>query len=77
MDSLTQDGEPYATIKITKKGAPDKAVKMAVTGATVSYTHLKVTFNVCLTSLVVELASALTVTLVPSIEAERIPLSPE
>ena len=33
LDSLTQDGEPYATIKITKKGAPDKAVKMAVTGA--------------------------------------------
>ena len=29
LDSLTQDGEPYATIKITKKGAPDKAVKMA------------------------------------------------
>ena len=26
LDSLTQDGEPYATIKITKKGAPDKAV---------------------------------------------------
>lgn len=33
LDSQTQDGEPYATIKITKKGAPDKAVKMAVTGA--------------------------------------------
>ena len=33
LDSLTQEGEPYATIKITKKGAPDKAIKMAVTGA--------------------------------------------
>ena len=35
LDSLTQEGEPYATIKITKKGAPDKAIKMAVTGASV------------------------------------------
>ena len=33
IDSLTQEGEPYATIKIAKKNAPDKAVKMAVTGA--------------------------------------------
>ena len=33
LDSLTQEGEPYATIKITPKNAPDKAVKMAVTGA--------------------------------------------
>ncbi len=33
LDSLTQEGEPYATIRITKKNAPDKAVKMAVTGA--------------------------------------------
>lgn len=33
LDSLTQEGEPYATIKITKKNAPDKALKMAVTGA--------------------------------------------
>ena len=33
LDSLTQEGEPYATIKITKKGAPAKAIKMAVTGA--------------------------------------------
>lgn len=33
LDSLTQEGEPYATIKITAKKAPDKAVKMAVTGA--------------------------------------------
>lgn len=33
LDSLTQEGEPYATIRITKKGVPDKAVKMAVTGA--------------------------------------------
>lgn len=33
LDSLTQEGEPYATIKITKKGAPGKALKMAVTGA--------------------------------------------
>lgn len=33
LDSLTQQGEPYATIKITKKNAPGKAVKMAVTGA--------------------------------------------
>lgn len=32
LDSLTQDGEPYATIKIVKKSAPDKAVKMAITG---------------------------------------------
>lgn len=36
LDSLTQEGEPYATIRITKKGVPDKAVKMAVTGAMVS-----------------------------------------
>ena len=33
IDSLTQEGEPYATIKIAKKNTPDKAVKMAVTGA--------------------------------------------
>ena len=31
LDSLTQDGEPYATIKIAKKSTPDKAVKMTVT----------------------------------------------
>lgn len=33
LDSLSQEGEPYATIRITKKGVPDTAVKMAVTGA--------------------------------------------
>lgn len=33
LDSLTQEGEPYATIRVTKKGSPDKALKMAVTGA--------------------------------------------
>ena len=33
LDSLTQEGEPYATIKITKENAPEKALKMAVTGA--------------------------------------------
>ena len=33
LDSLTQEGEPYATIRITKKSAPEKALKMAVTGA--------------------------------------------
>lgn len=33
LDSLTQEGEPYATIRITKKSAPNKTVKMAVTGA--------------------------------------------
>ncbi len=32
LDSLTQEGEPYATIKIVKKSAPQKAIKMAVTG---------------------------------------------
>lgn len=31
LDSLTQEGEPYATIKITKKSAPEKSVKLAVT----------------------------------------------
>lgn len=31
IDSLTHDGEPYATIKIVKKELPDKAGKMAVT----------------------------------------------
>ena len=31
LDSLTQEGEPYATIKIVKKSAPQKALKMAVT----------------------------------------------
>ena len=31
LDSLTQEGEPYATIKIVKKEAPQKAVKMLVT----------------------------------------------
>lgn len=30
LDSLTQEGEPYATIKIAKKNAPQKALKMAV-----------------------------------------------
>lgn len=33
LDSLTQEGEPYATIRIIKKSAPGKPVKMAVTGA--------------------------------------------
>lgn len=31
LDSLTQEGEPYATIKITRASTPDKAVKMLVT----------------------------------------------
>lgn len=31
IDSLTLEGEPYATIRIVRKSAPDKAVKMAVT----------------------------------------------
>ncbi len=31
LDSLTQEGEPYATIKIVKKEAPAQAVKMLVT----------------------------------------------
>lgn len=31
LDSLTQEGEPYATIKIVKKEAPAKALKMMVT----------------------------------------------
>lgn len=31
VDSLTLEGEPYATIKIVEKKVPDKAVKMAVT----------------------------------------------
>lgn len=37
LDSLTQEGEPYATIRIAKKNAPEKAVKMAVTGANGSF----------------------------------------
>ena len=31
LDSLTQEGEPYATIKIVKKEAPARALKMLVT----------------------------------------------
>ena len=31
LDSLTQEGEPYATIRIVKKEMPSKALKMAVT----------------------------------------------
>ena len=31
LDSLTREGEPYATIKIVKKEAPAKALKMLVT----------------------------------------------
>lgn len=31
VDSITLEGEPYATIKIVKKKTPDKVVKMAVT----------------------------------------------
>lgn len=31
LDSLTQEGEPYATIKVVKKEAPAKALKMMVT----------------------------------------------
>ena len=31
LDSLTQEGEPYATIRIVKKEVPTKALKMAVT----------------------------------------------
>ena len=30
LDSLTQEGEPYATIRITKKSAPEKALKIPV-----------------------------------------------
>lgn len=30
LDSLTQEGEPYATLRITKKGAADKPVAMGV-----------------------------------------------
>lgn len=33
LDSLTNEGEPYATIRIVKKSAPQKAIKMAVTRA--------------------------------------------
>lgn len=31
LDSLSQEGEPYATVRIVKKSAPAKALKMAVT----------------------------------------------
>ena len=31
VDSISRDGEPYATISITRKEKPGKAVKMAVT----------------------------------------------
>lgn len=31
LDSLTSEAEPYATIKVVRKEAPEKAVKMAVT----------------------------------------------
>ena len=31
LDSLTHEGEPYATIKVVKKEAPAKALKMLVT----------------------------------------------
>ena len=31
VDSLTQESEPYATVRITRKGQPEKPVKMAVT----------------------------------------------
>lgn len=31
LDSLTQEGEPYATIKIVKKEVPARALKMLVT----------------------------------------------
>lgn len=31
LDSLSMEGEPYATIRISKKQAPDKPVKLAVT----------------------------------------------
>lgn len=30
LDSLTQEGEPYATIRVARKSAPDKPVKMMV-----------------------------------------------
>jgi hypothetical protein len=33
LDSLTLEAEPYATIKIVRKDAPDKVVKMAITGS--------------------------------------------
>ena len=31
LDSLTNEGEPYATVKVTKKENPNEAVKMFVT----------------------------------------------
>ena len=37
LDSLTQEGEPYATIRITKKNAPEKALKMAGPVRTVNF----------------------------------------
>lgn len=37
LDSLTQEGEPYATIKIVKKEAPAQALKMLVTDMKVSF----------------------------------------
>lgn len=30
LDSLTQEGEPYATIRVARKSAPNKPVKMMV-----------------------------------------------
>lgn len=34
VDSVSKEGEPYATISITRKDKPDKAVKMGVTKKT-------------------------------------------
>ena len=31
LDSLTKEGEPYATIKVVRKSKPDQALKMFVT----------------------------------------------
>lgn len=47
-----------------------------IIGISILFPLVNVTFKVCLTSLVVELASAVTVTLVPFIVAERGLLNP-
>lgn len=39
VDSLSNEGEPYATIKIIKKSAPNKPVRMAVTGLDGSFSE--------------------------------------
>ena len=54
LDSLTQEGEPYATIRFAKKDSPDSPVKLAVTGSDGKF---KETFSATPGDYIIEISS--------------------